>query len=45
MLENGLHGKIGLLGPTRMDYDSAIHYLLCLINELNTSSKSKEGRK
>lgn len=45
MLENGLHGKIGLLGPTRMDYDSAIHYLLCLINELNTGSKSEGGRK
>ncbi len=40
-LEEGVRGKIGIIGPKRMDYDKVVTTLKNLTNELDTIFKNK----
>ena len=40
-LEEGVRGKIGIIGPKRMDYDKVVTTLKNLTDELDTIFKNK----
>ena len=44
-LGEGMRGTIGIIGPTRMDYDKVLNTLKTLTNQLDDLYNKKRSRK